>query len=57
MTVAAPVDGFSFRFRGQNVYAIREGFRINWMNMRDAASGQVIWESGEWDCGQDEMEA
>eukprot|EP00434_Breviolum_minutum_P029122 symbB.v1.2.025762.t1/scaffold2518.1/size77081/6 len=42
---------------GAHVLAIREGFRINWMNMRDATTGQVMWESGEWDCGQDEMEA
>ncbi len=25
-----------------------EGFTINWMNMRDAGSGELMWESGEW---------
>ncbi|CAE7900123.1 PDE6D [Symbiodinium necroappetens] len=40
-----------------HVQSIREGFRINWMNMRDALTGQVMWESGEWDCGLDELEA
>ncbi|CAE6970964.1 PDE6D [Symbiodinium natans] len=40
-----------------HVQSIREGFRINWMNMRDALTGQVLWESGEWDCGLDELEA
>ena len=28
---------------------IKEGFRINWMNMRDAGSGQIMWEENEWD--------
>ena len=27
---------------------IADGFRINWMNMRDAGNGEVMWESGEW---------
>ncbi|GMI44061.1 hypothetical protein TrCOL_g5397 [Triparma columacea] len=27
---------------------IAEGFRINWMNMRDANNGDMMWESGEW---------
>ncbi|CAJ1428374.1 unnamed protein product [Effrenium voratum] len=42
---------------GGHVQAMREGFHINWMNMRDASTGQVMWESGEWDCDQEEMEA
>jgi retinal rod rhodopsin-sensitive cGMP 3',5'-cyclic phosphodiesterase subunit delta len=28
---------------------IKEGFRINWMNMRDASTGQIMWEENEWD--------
>jgi len=27
---------------------IAEGFTINWMNMRDANTGELMWESGEW---------
>ena len=27
---------------------ICEGFRINWMCMRDADSGRVMWDSGDW---------
>ena len=27
---------------------IAEGFTINWMNMRDATSGELLWESGKW---------
>ncbi len=27
---------------------IAEGFKINWMNMRDAESGALMWESGTW---------
>ncbi|GMH81918.1 hypothetical protein TrST_g5836 [Triparma strigata] len=27
---------------------IAEGFTINWMNMRDAENGEMMWESGEW---------
>lgn len=25
------------------------GFTINWMNMRNAANGELMWESGKWD--------
>eukprot|EP00163_Fabomonas_tropica_P021428 TRINITY_DN3747_c0_g1_i5.p1 TRINITY_DN3747_c0_g1~~TRINITY_DN3747_c0_g1_i5.p1 ORF type:complete len:155 (+),score=23.60 TRINITY_DN3747_c0_g1_i5:210-674(+) len=25
-----------------------EGFRINWMNMRNADNGKILWESAEW---------
>ncbi|ORY51463.1 delta subunit of GMP phosphodiesterase [Rhizoclosmatium globosum] len=28
--------------------AIIEGFQINWMNLRDAKTGKVMWESNEW---------
>jgi len=27
---------------------IAEGFTINWMNMRDANNGEIMWESGKW---------
>merc|ERR1719272_595604 len=27
---------------------IVEGFRINYMNMRDAVSGKLMWQSGAW---------
>eukprot|EP00742_Colponemidia_sp_Colp-10_P003414 GILJ01003635.1.p1 GENE.GILJ01003635.1~~GILJ01003635.1.p1 ORF type:complete len:158 (-),score=11.47 GILJ01003635.1:119-592(-) len=37
--------------------AIMDGFRINWMNMRDAHTGRIMWESGEWDNLQDELVA
>ncbi len=29
--------------------AILDGFRINWMNMSDATTGQVLWQDDEWD--------
>ncbi|CAN0067105.1 unnamed protein product, partial [Pylaiella littoralis] len=28
--------------------AIIQGFRINWMDMRDADTARLLWESGEW---------
>ncbi|CAM9656485.1 unnamed protein product, partial [Scytosiphon promiscuus] len=28
--------------------SIVEGFRINWMDMRDAETARLLWESGEW---------
>jgi retinal rod rhodopsin-sensitive cGMP 3',5'-cyclic phosphodiesterase subunit delta len=28
--------------------AILEGFRIDWMNMSDAATGQVLWQDDDW---------
>ncbi|CAE8608311.1 unnamed protein product [Polarella glacialis] len=37
--------------------AIREGFGINWMNMRDASTGQILWEHHDWDFNQGETEA
>jgi len=37
--------------------AIRKGFRINWMNMRDANTGQLLWEHHEWDCHSGHTEA
>eukprot|EP00927_Polykrikos_kofoidii_P051232 TRINITY_DN45018_c0_g1_i1.p1 TRINITY_DN45018_c0_g1~~TRINITY_DN45018_c0_g1_i1.p1 ORF type:complete len:169 (+),score=25.46 TRINITY_DN45018_c0_g1_i1:59-508(+) len=37
--------------------AIRHGFRINWMNMRDAATGQLVWEHHDWNCCAEETEA
>jgi retinal rod rhodopsin-sensitive cGMP 3',5'-cyclic phosphodiesterase subunit delta len=27
---------------------IADGFKINWMNMRDANNGTLMWESGTW---------
>eukprot|EP00930_Biecheleria_cincta_P093251 TRINITY_DN83489_c0_g1_i1.p1 TRINITY_DN83489_c0_g1~~TRINITY_DN83489_c0_g1_i1.p1 ORF type:complete len:149 (-),score=35.16 TRINITY_DN83489_c0_g1_i1:96-542(-) len=42
---------------GPSLEAIREGFRINWMNMRDASTGEVLWEVGDWNCDADELEA
>eukprot|EP00443_Scrippsiella_acuminata_P040162 CAMPEP_0115304934 /NCGR_PEP_ID=MMETSP0270-20121206/71738_1 /TAXON_ID=71861 /ORGANISM="Scrippsiella trochoidea, Strain CCMP3099" /LENGTH=168 /DNA_ID=CAMNT_0002723075 /DNA_START=61 /DNA_END=567 /DNA_ORIENTATION=+ len=36
---------------------IRQGFRINWMNMRDASTGQILWEHHDWDCSTGETEA
>ncbi|CAK0812982.1 unnamed protein product, partial [Prorocentrum cordatum] len=32
----------------QKLDLIRQGFRINWMNMRDAATGRVLWENHDW---------
>eukprot|EP00919_Chromeraceae_sp_WS-2016_P013768 GHVR01032439.1.p1 GENE.GHVR01032439.1~~GHVR01032439.1.p1 ORF type:complete len:144 (+),score=20.10 GHVR01032439.1:174-605(+) len=29
--------------------AIRNGFKINWMNMKDAETGEVIWTCDNWD--------
>eukprot|EP00741_Cyanophora_paradoxa_P003434 tig00000704_g3337.t1 len=29
--------------------AIHEGFRINYMNMRDAETGRILWETQDWD--------
>eukprot|EP00747_Dinoflagellata_sp_TGD_P213890 gnl/TRDRNA2_/TRDRNA2_86793_c0_seq1.p1 gnl/TRDRNA2_/TRDRNA2_86793_c0~~gnl/TRDRNA2_/TRDRNA2_86793_c0_seq1.p1 ORF type:complete len:172 (+),score=45.13 gnl/TRDRNA2_/TRDRNA2_86793_c0_seq1:66-581(+) len=37
--------------------AMRQGFRINWMNMRDASTGQVLWENYYWDPNLMECEA
>jgi len=37
--------------------SIRAGFRINWMNMRDASTGTIMWENHEWNCGVIETEA
>ncbi len=28
---------------------IMEGFSINWMSMKDASNGQVMWHCGTWD--------
>eukprot|EP00927_Polykrikos_kofoidii_P050472 TRINITY_DN44389_c0_g1_i1.p1 TRINITY_DN44389_c0_g1~~TRINITY_DN44389_c0_g1_i1.p1 ORF type:complete len:169 (+),score=35.58 TRINITY_DN44389_c0_g1_i1:76-582(+) len=36
---------------------IRAGFRINWMNMRDASTGQILWEQHDWDLRHSEIEA
>ena len=27
---------------------VASGFRINWMNMRNATTGALVWESGSW---------
>ena len=34
--------------RSTRAKRICEGFYINWMNMRDADSGRVVWDSGDW---------
>mmetsp|Transcript_42988 Transcript_42988/g.113272 ORF Transcript_42988/g.113272 Transcript_42988/m.113272 type:complete len:159 (-) Transcript_42988:285-761(-) len=39
------------------IEATRKGFVINWMNMRDAATGRVLWESPMWDTNKVEAEA
>lgn len=36
---------------------VRQGFRINWMNMRDASTGAILWENHDWDCNLHEVEA
>uniref|UniRef100_A0A7S1PVQ4 GMP phosphodiesterase delta subunit domain-containing protein n=1 Tax=Alexandrium catenella TaxID=2925 RepID=A0A7S1PVQ4_ALECA len=36
---------------------IRQGFRINGMNMRDASTGKVLWENNDWDINREETEA
>lgn len=36
---------------------IRQGFSINWMNMRDATTGQILWQSEDWDFSRGETEA
>eukprot|EP00929_Paragymnodinium_shiwhaense_P108605 TRINITY_DN74919_c0_g1_i1.p1 TRINITY_DN74919_c0_g1~~TRINITY_DN74919_c0_g1_i1.p1 ORF type:complete len:170 (-),score=48.90 TRINITY_DN74919_c0_g1_i1:134-643(-) len=36
---------------------VKRGFRINWMNMRDASTGQILWEQGDWDIDSAEIEA
>ncbi|CAN0081857.1 unnamed protein product, partial [Ectocarpus sp. 6 AP-2014] len=39
--------------------SIVRGFRINWMDMRDADTAHLLWESGEWgkDMYHDELKA
>lgn len=41
----------------ERIRRIREGFKINWMNMRDASTGEVLWEQGDWDTEQEMTEA
>mmetsp|Transcript_70583 Transcript_70583/g.163138 ORF Transcript_70583/g.163138 Transcript_70583/m.163138 type:complete len:158 (+) Transcript_70583:90-563(+) len=36
---------------------VRQGFRINGMNMRDASTGKILWEHSDWDTTSDETEA
>ena len=31
-----------------NVKQFSSGFLINWMNMKDAANGKLLWSSGKW---------
>ena len=33
-----------------------EGFRINWMKMKDGETGNVLWECEEWDHLEDRTE-
>lgn len=35
---------------------IVEGFRLNWMNMRDASTGKLVWESHDWGSDMFEVE-
>jgi len=39
--IVAPVD--------DRAQAILDGFRIDWMNMSDADTGEVLWEDTNWD--------
>ena len=32
----------------ERAQAIMAGFRIDWMNMTDATTGEVLWEDNEW---------
>mmetsp|Transcript_22007 Transcript_22007/g.63135 ORF Transcript_22007/g.63135 Transcript_22007/m.63135 type:complete len:168 (+) Transcript_22007:49-552(+) len=43
--------------RAARAELVRKGFRINYMNMRDASTGQVLWEHHDWDCISEETEA
>merc|ERR1719356_2180356 len=38
------------------LHAIQQGFRINWMNMRDAHTGQIMWEHYNWQLDLPEIE-
>jgi retinal rod rhodopsin-sensitive cGMP 3',5'-cyclic phosphodiesterase subunit delta len=31
------------------IIKIREGFKINWMKMKDGKTGTVMWECNQWD--------
>jgi hypothetical protein len=35
--------------QSEEAKAVAKGLRINWMNMRDAGTGKLLWESGAWD--------
>eukprot|EP00916_Digyalum_oweni_P023348 GHVL01038767.1.p1 GENE.GHVL01038767.1~~GHVL01038767.1.p1 ORF type:complete len:144 (-),score=26.30 GHVL01038767.1:552-983(-) len=37
--------------------AVLDGFKINFMNMRDADTGEVMWASEDWNTSQDEQSA
>lgn len=50
-------DPYAYPPANPNIDAIRQGFQINWMNMRDASTGQVLWEEYEWDCTAEETVA
>ena len=39
-TVVAPTD--------ERALKILAGFRINWMNMADASTGEILWQDSEW---------
>ena len=36
--------------------AVVDGFKINWMNMRDGETGELMWESGNWGASMWEKE-
>ena len=38
--IVSPVD--------ERARAILEGFRIDWMNMSDASTGEVLWQDNNW---------
>ena len=37
-------DGYSSSKRAQDIL---NGFKLHWMNLRDADSGRVLWQSSE----------
>lgn len=37
----------------QHYEKIKEGFKINWMKMKDGSNGKVMWECLDWDLNED----
>uniref|UniRef100_A0A7S2V4X0 GMP phosphodiesterase delta subunit domain-containing protein n=1 Tax=Fibrocapsa japonica TaxID=94617 RepID=A0A7S2V4X0_9STRA len=44
----APQKGSIAVSQNPQASRIMKGFTINWMNMKDAYSGQIVWESDSW---------